>query len=37
MASDTLKLELQVVVNHTKWLLGPELCSTARTVHALKC
>lgn len=37
MVSDMLKLEPQVVVNRSKWVLGTELGSTARMVHVLKC
>lgn len=36
MASDKLKLEPQVVVNCSKWVLGTELGFTVRMVHALK-
>lgn len=35
--SDSLELELQVVVSCVTWVLGPKLGSPARAVHVLHC
>jgi hypothetical protein len=35
MVSDSLKLELQMVVSHQPWSLGTKLKSSARTAYVL--